>query len=97
MRIIARSILCDFAAKHPQSRQPLDDWYKLAVRAEWNTPAAVKVHFRSADILPDNQVVFNIGGNGYRLVVKIEYGFKTIFVRFIGTDAEYDRIDATNI
>ena len=55
------------------------------------------MYFRSADILPDNRVVFNIGGNGYRLVVKIEYSFQTVFIRFIGTHAEYDRIDATNI
>ena len=97
MRIIARSVLREFATRHPQSRQPLDDWYKLVVRAEWNSPAAVKMYFRSADILPDNRVVFNIGGNSYRLVVKIEYSFQTVFIRLIGTHAEYDRIDATTI
>ena len=97
MRIIARRTLREFAVKHPQARQPLDDWYLLAARSEWRTPAQVKHFFRSADILPGNRVVFNIGGNSYRLVVKIEYQFQTIYIRFIGTHAEYDRIDATTI
>ena len=97
MRIIARSTLRAFAARHPQARQPLDDWYKFAAHAVWQTPADVRLHFRSADILPDNRVVFNIGGNRYRLVVKIEYQFQTIYIRFVGTHAEYDRIDATTI
>jgi mRNA interferase HigB len=97
MRIIARSTLRAFAARHPQARQPLDDWYKFAVHVVWQTPADVKLHFRSADILPDNRVVFNLGGNDYRLVVKIEYRFQTIYIRFVGTHAEYDRIDATTI
>ena len=97
MRIISRKTLREFGTKHAQSKQPLDDWYKIAARAEWQTPADVKLLLRSADILPDNRVVFNIGGNDYRLVVKIEYRHQTIYIRFIGTHAEYDRINATTI
>ena len=97
MRIIARSALRAFAGRHPQSRQQLDDWYNLAAHSVWKTPVDVKQRFRSADILPDNRIVFNIAGNEYRLVVKIEYRFQTVFIRFIGTHSEYDQIDATTI
>jgi mRNA interferase HigB len=97
MRIIARKTLLEFASKHPQSRRSLDDWYKLVTHLEWKSPTDVKLHFRSADILPDNRVVFDIAGNDYRLVVKIEYRFQTVYIRFVGTHAEYDRIDATTI
>lgn len=100
MRIIARKSLHEFSVRHPRSRQPLDDWYIwyiLATAADWQSPSEVKRIFRSADFLPDNRVVFNIGGNDYRLVVKIEYRFRTVYIRFIGTHADYDRIDATTI
>ena len=95
MRIISRRTLLDFAVRYPQARGPLDDWYRLAAASEWRTPADVKLLFRSADILPGNRVIFNIAGNDYRLVVKIEYRFQTVYIRFIGTHADYDRIDAT--
>lgn len=97
MRIVARRTLREFSASHPRSRQPLDDWYTLAAASDWLSPADVKQLFRSADFLPDNRVVFNIAGNAYRLVVKIEYRFRTVYVRFIGTHSEYDRINATTI
>jgi mRNA interferase HigB len=97
MRIIARRTLREFSASHPRSRQPLDDWYSLVTASYWESPADVKLMFRSADFLPDNRVVFNIAGNTFRLVVKIEYRFQTVFIRFIGTHAQYDRIDATTV
>lgn len=97
MRIISRRTLRKFGDRHPQVRQPLDDWYRLASRSEWRTPADIKMLFRSADILAENRVVFNIGGNDFRLVVKVEYGLQMVFVRFVGTHAEYDKIDATTI
>lgn len=97
MCIIARKTLREFAASHPRSRQPLDDWYILVEGLAWKTPADVKRYFRSADLLPGNRVVFNIAGNDYRLIVKIEYRFQILYIRFVGTHAEYDRIDATTI
>jgi len=97
MRIISHKTLREFTEKHSQSRQPLDDWYKLALRIEWRTPADIKRIFPSADILPDNRVIFNISGNHYRLVVKIEYKFQIIYIRFVGTHAEYDQINAKTI
>lgn len=95
MRIVSRKALREFAVKHPQSKRVLDDWYEMALRAKWDTPADVKQISRSADILPDNRVVFNISGNHYRLVIKIEYEFRTVYIRFIGTHDEYNRINAT--
>jgi mRNA interferase HigB len=97
MRIISRRTLREFTAKYPQAEQPLEMWYRYVRVADWRTPADVKASFRSADILPDRRVVFNIGGNKYRLVVKIEYDPQVVYIRFMGTHAEYDRIDATII
>jgi mRNA interferase HigB len=66
-------------------------------RADWASPSAVKAQFRSASVLQDNRVVFNIAGNQYRLIVKINYPYRIVYIRFIGTHADYDAIDATTI
>ncbi len=97
MRIISRKTLRAFQIRHPRARQPLDDWYRLVESSVWETPADVKKGFRSADFLPDNRIVFNIAGNEYRLVVKVEYRFQTVYIRFVGTHTDYDKIDATVI
>ena len=78
-------------------RAPLEAWYDFIHHARWNSPADVKRDFRSASILGDNRVVFNIKGNQYRLVVRLNYPMQTVYVRFIGTHTEYDRIDATRV
>lgn len=97
MRILTKKRLRDFWELHPQTEQPLKRWHDYVQKAAWSSPTDVKRDFQSADILPDNRVVFNIGGNNYRLIVKIEYRFQDVYVRFIGTHREYDRIDATTI
>lgn len=97
MRIISRKTLREFQIRHPRARQSLDDWYRLVESTAWESPADVKNAFRSADFLPDNRIVFNVAGNEYRLVVKVEYRFQTVYIRFVGTHAEYDKIDATAI
>jgi mRNA interferase HigB len=97
MRIISRAPLRDFAAKHPRASQPLDAWYRRTKHAEWKNPADVKRDYGTADVLPDNRFVFNIGGNNYLLIVRINYHHQAVYVRFIGTHADYDRIDATTI
>ena len=97
MRIIARRTLREFATRHPQARPPLDDWYNLVVHATWQTPSDVKRVFASADFLADNRAIFNIGGNRYRLVVKIEYRFQTVYIRFVGAHRDYDQIDPRTI
>jgi len=99
MRVIALSTLkrfCDDKAS-ADARDPLLAWYRHAVRADWRTPAEVKRDFGSASILRDGRVVFNIAGNKYRLVVWINYAYAVIYIRFIGTHRQYDRIDAQTI
>ncbi len=97
MRILRKKRLRDDWELHPQAEQPLKRWHDYVRKAEWSSPTDVKRDYHTADILPDNRVVFNIGGNNYRLIVKIEYRFQDVYVRFIGTHTEYDRIDATNV
>ena len=97
MRIISRRRLVEFWESHPDAEQPLRAWYIEAKKANWNTPAEIKAIYHSVSILPNNRVVFNIKGNTYRLVVIVEYSQGKMFIRFVGTHAEYDRIDATSI
>ena len=100
MRIIALSTLKAFWEASPaqtDAREPLLAWYRYAVKADWASPAAVKADFRSASVLKDGRVVFNIAGNKYRLVVWVNYPYRVVYVRFIGTHAAYDAIDAQTI
>ena len=97
MRIISKQTLKDFWEREPVAEAELQAWHAEAKRAEWSTPADVKTKYGKASILKDGRVVFNISGNKYRLVVWINYGFFTIYVRFIGTHEEYDEIDAQTI
>lgn len=79
------------------SEQPLKVWYSETKKAEWTSPHDVKKQFRSSSLIANNRVVFNIKGNKYRLVVSINYNSGWVFIRFIGTHDEYDKIDATTI
>ena len=94
MRVISVRALREFWQKHSDAEQALRAWYHEAKSAEWNTPDDIKQSYGSADILRDNRVVFNIKGNHYCLVVKINYSVGIVFIRFVGTHAEYDKIDA---
>ncbi|WP_322575322.1 type II toxin-antitoxin system HigB family toxin [Fodinibius sp.] len=95
MRVIAKRTLRAFWSipGHEDAKEPLEAWHREALQADWSDPHAVKAQFRSASILKGNRVVFNIAGNKYRLVVKINYPYRVVYVRFIGTHAEYDAID----
>lgn len=97
MRIIARKALRDFGDSVPLAKAALDSWYHEVSAAEWKTPADVKDMYRSASIIANNRVVFNISGNRFRLIVKINYRLSIIFIRFVGTHAEYDEIDAEEV
>jgi mRNA interferase HigB len=100
MRVIALSTLKAFWAEHPEyqdAREPALAWYREVLRADWATPAEVKAQFGKASILKDGRAVFNIGGNKYRLVVWINYPYRVVYVRFIGTHRQYDAIDAQTI
>jgi mRNA interferase HigB len=97
MRVIARKALRDYWQKEPAAEQDLKAWFAEAENADWKTPAEVKVKYGNASILKAGRVVFNICGNKYRLVVRINYAFGVVYIRFIGTHDEYDRIDAQTI
>jgi mRNA interferase HigB len=94
VRIISRKHLKDFWLKHPQAEQPLKSWYKEAESSSWQTPMDVKNLYRTLDIIKGNRLIFNISGNKYRLIIKVNYDYSIIYIRFIGTHAEYDRINA---
>ena len=79
------------------SEQHLKAWYQEARKAVWQNPNEVKAHYRNASIVGDNRVVFNICGNKYRIVVKINYTAQWVFIRFVGTHKEYDKIDVRTI
>lgn len=76
---------------------PLEAWYAFTDKSDWASPADVKKDFGNASILKEGRVVFNIAGNKYRLVVKINYPYRVVYIRFIGTHAQYDAIDAQTI
>ncbi len=97
LRIIAKKVLRDFWETHPDSEQQLKSWYQETAKAEWATPNQIKREYPSASFLVDNRVVFNIKGNHYRLIVKISYDYQMVWIRFIGTHAEYDKINAKTI
>ena len=97
MRVIAKKVLRDFWTCHPDSEQQLKSWYQEAENAAWKGPAQIKRSYPSASILPGNREVFSIKGNRYRLVVKINYAYRMVWIRFVGTHAEYDKTDATKI
>ncbi len=97
LRVIAKKFLRDFWATHPDSENQLKAWYQEASKAEWKSPNKIKIEYPSARLLADNRVVFNIKGNHYRLIVKINYDYQMIWIRFIGTHTEYDKINAKTI
>jgi mRNA interferase HigB len=97
VRIIAKRTLRDFWKRHSKAKGPLEAWHQEVVHADWAVPSSVKAHFRSASVLPDNRVVFNIAGNRYRLIVQINYPYRIVYIRFIGTHAQYDAIDPRTI
>jgi mRNA interferase HigB len=100
MRIIALSTLKAFWETNPDctdATEPVLAWYRHALKADWTSPMDVKADFGQASILRDGRVVFNIAGNKYRLVVWINYAYRVVYIRFLGTHSQYDRIDAQTI
>lgn len=97
MRVIALATLRNFWRKHPEAEQPLRAWHDEAARAEWKHPAEIKAQYRSASILENRRVVFNIKGNDYRLIAAVAYKIGVVYVKFLGTHAQYDAIDAETV
>lgn len=97
MRIIALKTLRLFWERHPDARQALQAWYRDAKQARWPTPADIRNVYRNASFVGPNRVVFNIRGNQYRLVVAINYAHGIVYIRFIGSHQDYDKIDAATM
>jgi len=99
MRIISRKALREFWQKreYADSEQPLKAWFREASKADWKSPSAIKAMYRSASLVANNRVVFNIAGNKYRLVVKVNYPYRVMYIRFVGTHQQYDEIDVTEV
>lgn len=97
MRVIAKKTLRDFWMKHPDCEQQLKAWYQETESSAWANTNDIKKDYPSASILGGNRVVFNIKGNHYRLIIKINFDYQMMWVRFIGAHAAYDKIDANKI
>lgn len=100
MRIIAKKTLRKFwesSFDYLESKEPLEAWHAETLKADWSTPQDVKQQFRSASILKDSRVVFNIKGNHYRLIVKINYPYRVVYIRFVGTHKQYDDVDVETV
>ena len=98
MNVIAKRTLVQFWARHPQARGPLSAWYAIASHAEWRSPQDVKEVFGSnVDLIADNRLIFDIAGNKYRLIVRMSYEFKSVLIKFVGTHADYDRINPESV
>jgi mRNA interferase HigB len=97
MRVIAKRALREFWKQHPDAEQPLKAWYDEARKAKWLQPHDIKAMYRSASFVAHSRVVFNIGGNKYRLVTALDYRRQALFIRFIGAHAEYDKINVETV
>ncbi len=97
MRIIAKRTLRAFWESEPGAEQALKAWYAITAKANWSSPTDVKTAYGNASIVSNDRIVFNIGGNRYRLIVRFDYRHRIGFVRFVGTHAEYDAVDASRV
>lgn len=97
MRIISRKTLKEFWERHPDAEQPLQALYADLKASHWKSPSEIKSVYRNASFVENNRVVFNIKGNTYRVVAAFQYQFGIVYIRFVGTHEEYDRIDAATV
>jgi len=98
VQVIARRTLKEFWARYPRAEGPIRAWFTIAAQAQWANPVEIKRQFGGAvDFVGDNRAIFDLGGNKYRLVVHISFEFGRVLVKFVGTHAEYDRIDPETV
>ncbi len=97
VHVISRKKLSDYWFRVPETEQSLKAWFAEAKSASWKTPQDIKEKYRSASFLKNNRVVFNICGNKHRLIVRVNYDSQTVFIRFVGSHSEYDKIIAEEI
>ncbi len=96
MRIVTFAIIKEYVCKRPDADNALREWYKKTEKSEWNCFADIKQTFNSVDSVGNNRFVFNIKGNDYRLVAIVIFASQKVYIRFIGTHKEYDKIDCQN-
>ncbi|MEI8181665.1 MAG: type II toxin-antitoxin system HigB family toxin [Desulfomonile sp.] len=97
MRIISKRQLREFWEKHPDAKQPLFVWYSVVKKADWREPIDITSTYRNARTIGMNRAIFSLKGNDYRLVVAIRYDKGIVFIRFVGTHDQYNKIDALTI
>jgi mRNA interferase HigB len=97
MMVISRKQLREFWERHPDSKDTLESWYADIKQANWKNPSDIKTIYRNASFIADNRVIFNVKGNKYHLIVKVQYKFQIVYIRFVGTHEDYDGIDARTI
>lgn len=97
MVVISKTILVNFARKHADASDPLNEWWQIARKRNWKSFDEMKRDFPSADYVGNDRYVFNIKGNKYRLIVTIFFNKRTIYIRYIGTHAAYNKIDCSTI
>jgi mRNA interferase HigB len=98
MQVIARRTLKEFWRRHPRAEGPIRVWFAIVRRARWKTPDDIKREFgANVDFVANNRLIFDLGGNRYRLIVHVSYKFGRVLVKFIGTHTEYDLIDPETV
>ncbi|MGI8526722.1 MAG: type II toxin-antitoxin system HigB family toxin [Pseudolabrys sp.] len=98
MNVIAKRTLREFWQKHPHAKKPLSAWHTIVSKANWTTPAEIKAAFgTNVDFVKDNRVIFDIGGNKYRVILHVSYQYKSALIKFVGTHDEYDAIDPETV
>ena len=97
MVILSYSTLHKFWSKHPDAKNQLLSWYKITLKANFATPHDVKMAFRSADQIGNGLYAFNIQGNKYRLIASIQFNIRTVYIKFIGTHQQYDKINVRSL
>lgn len=97
MHVISRRCLVEFGTCHPNVKEELDTWFYMMEKNEYPSPISIKQVFGSADVIAGDRIIFNIKGNSYRIIVKVKYSTQTMFIRFIGTHAEYSKVHAETI
>jgi mRNA interferase HigB len=97
MVVISYGTLRDFYESHRDSKDALNNWYRMVLRADWSNYHEMKMMFNSVDAIGNDRFVFNIRGNNYRLVTMIFFNIRTVYIRFVGTHQEYDKIDCSSV
>lgn len=97
MRVISTAKIIAFYRKHQDAEQPLKAWLAEVKNSDWKTPQEIKAHYRNVSFLANNRIVFNIKGNDYRIIVAVAYRLGAMYIKFIGTHSEYDKINAETV